>query len=84
LIGPIGPFHLPRPPVLTPAIDIHTQDYADVVRVVAHTQIKKLKLRQKKAHVMEIQVRASIHSFIHSLIHSLVVSFVVLMEDGGA
>lgn len=27
-----------------------------MVRVVAHTQIKKLKLRQKKAHVMEIQV----------------------------
>ncbi len=28
-----------------------------MVRVVAHTQIKKLKLRQKKAHVLEIQVR---------------------------
>ena len=27
-----------------------------VVRVVAHTQVKKLKLRQKKAHIMEIQV----------------------------
>ncbi|KAJ1446316.1 ribosomal protein L3-domain-containing protein [Pelagophyceae sp. CCMP2097] len=30
--------------------------YCSVVRVIAHTQIKKLKLRQKKAHVMEIQV----------------------------
>lgn len=28
----------------------------DVVRVIAHTQMRKLKLRQKKAHVMEIQV----------------------------
>lgn len=27
-----------------------------VVRVIAHTQIRKLNLRQKKAHVMEIQV----------------------------
>ena len=26
------------------------------MRVIAHTQVKKLKLRQKKAHVMEIQV----------------------------
>merc|ERR1712176_124912 len=30
--------------------------YCTVVRVIAHTQVKKLKLRQKKAHVMEIQV----------------------------
>ena len=30
--------------------------YCSVVRVIAHTQVKKLKLRQKKAHVMEIQV----------------------------
>jgi large subunit ribosomal protein L3e len=30
--------------------------YAKVVRVIAHTQIRKLRLRQKKAHVMEIQV----------------------------
>lgn len=28
----------------------------DVVRVIAHTQMKKLNLRQKKAHVCEIQV----------------------------
>jgi large subunit ribosomal protein L3e len=27
-----------------------------VIRVICHTQIKKVKLRQKKAHVMEIQV----------------------------
>mmetsp|Transcript_8589 Transcript_8589/g.26883 ORF Transcript_8589/g.26883 Transcript_8589/m.26883 type:complete len:393 (-) Transcript_8589:276-1454(-) len=27
-----------------------------VVRVLAHTQVRKLKLRQKKAHLMEIQV----------------------------
>jgi len=30
--------------------------YATVVRVLAHTQIRKLNLRQKKAHLMEIQV----------------------------
>lgn len=30
--------------------------YATVVRVIAHTQIRKLHLRQKKAHIMEIQV----------------------------
>ena len=30
--------------------------YCQVVRVLAHTQIGKLKLRQKKAHLMEIQV----------------------------
>jgi large subunit ribosomal protein L3e len=30
--------------------------YCTVVRVIAHTQIRKVKLRQKKAHIMEIQV----------------------------
>lgn len=30
--------------------------YCTVVRVIAHTQMKKLSLRQKKAHVLEIQV----------------------------
>jgi len=30
--------------------------YASVVRVLAHTQIKKIKIGQKKAHLMEIQV----------------------------
>jgi len=30
--------------------------YASVVRVLAHTQIKKVKIGQKKAHLMEIQV----------------------------
>jgi len=30
--------------------------YCTIVRVIAHTQIKKVGLRQKKAHVMEIQV----------------------------
>jgi len=30
--------------------------YCQVIRVLAHTQIKKLNLRQKKAHLMEIQV----------------------------
>jgi len=30
--------------------------YCTVVRVIAHTQIQKLKMRQKKAHVMEIQI----------------------------
>lgn len=30
--------------------------YCSVVRVIAHTQIRKVGLRQKKAHVMEIQI----------------------------
>jgi large subunit ribosomal protein L3e len=30
--------------------------HCSVVRVIAHTQIRKLNLRQKKAHVLEIQV----------------------------
>jgi len=30
--------------------------YCSVVRVIAHTQIRKINLRQKKAHVLEIQV----------------------------
>jgi ribosomal protein L3 len=30
--------------------------YCTVVRVLAHTQMKKINLRQKKAHLMEIQV----------------------------
>merc|ERR1712187_93846 len=30
--------------------------YCQVVRVIAHTQVKKLKIGQKKAHLMEIQV----------------------------
>lgn len=30
--------------------------YCQVVRVLAHTQIKKVNLRQKKAHLMEIQI----------------------------
>merc|ERR1712076_271688 len=32
------------------------EKYCQVVRVIAHTQIKKVGLQQKKAHVMEIQV----------------------------
>jgi large subunit ribosomal protein L3e len=32
------------------------KDHCTVVRVLAHTQIKKVKLRQKKAHLMEIQI----------------------------
>jgi len=30
--------------------------FCTVIRVLAHTQIKKIKLRQKKAHLMEIQI----------------------------
>jgi len=30
--------------------------FCSVIRVLAHTQIRKLKLRQKKAHLLEIQV----------------------------
>jgi len=41
--------------------DVNTQldrmkKYCQVIRVLAHTQIKKVGLRQKKAHVMEIQI----------------------------
>jgi len=32
------------------------KDYATVVRVLAHTQVRKIKLRQKGAHLSEIQV----------------------------
>jgi large subunit ribosomal protein L3e len=32
------------------------KDNCDVVRVIAHTQVKKLKLRIKKAHIIEVQV----------------------------
>lgn len=31
-------------------------NFCSVVRVIAHSQVKKLKLRVKKAHIMEIQV----------------------------
>jgi len=34
--------------------------YCQVVRVIAHTQIKKVGLGQKKAHVMEIQVNGGV------------------------
>mmetsp|Transcript_15857 Transcript_15857/g.17903 ORF Transcript_15857/g.17903 Transcript_15857/m.17903 type:complete len:383 (+) Transcript_15857:57-1205(+) len=30
--------------------------HCSIIRVIGHTQIKKVKLRQKKAHVMEIQI----------------------------
>jgi len=30
--------------------------YCSVVRVLAHSQVRKIKLRQKKAHILEIQV----------------------------
>lgn len=32
------------------------KDYCEVVRVIAHTQVRKVKLDQKKAHIAEIQV----------------------------
>ena len=33
-------------------------DHADVVRLICHTQLEKIpQLRQKKAHIMEIQVK---------------------------
>jgi large subunit ribosomal protein L3e len=35
---------------------LRIKKYCQVVRVLAHTQIKKLKFRQKKAHLAEIQV----------------------------
>ena len=38
--------------------------YCSVVRVLAHTQIRKTGLAQKKAHLMEIQVRPRAFSFV--------------------
>jgi len=35
-------------------------NYCTVVRIIAHTQVKKLNLRIKKAHVMEIQVNGGL------------------------
>jgi large subunit ribosomal protein L3e len=32
------------------------EKYCTVIRVIAHTQIQKIRMRQKKAHIMEIQV----------------------------
>jgi len=32
------------------------KDYCQIVRVIAHTQVRKIKVGQKKAHMMEIQV----------------------------
>merc|ERR1719230_391842 len=32
------------------------KEYCTVVRLIAHTQIGKVGLRQKKAHIMEIQI----------------------------
>ena len=42
-----------------PSIDkelARMKKYCQVIRVIAHTQVSKLKLGQKKAHIMEIQV----------------------------
>lgn len=35
---------------------LRLKKYSSIVRVLAHTQIKKTSLKQKKAHIMEIQV----------------------------
>jgi len=44
-----------EPEALTTALD-RIKKHCQVVRVLAHTQTKKLPLRRKKAHLMEIQV----------------------------
>ena len=52
---------------------VHTRElerikkYCTVVRVIAHTQIRKIKQRQKKAHIMEIQVDTQPFVFTHIL-----------------
>jgi large subunit ribosomal protein L3e len=46
--------------------------YANVVRLLAHTQISKVGLRQKKAHLMEIQVLKAYNFF--SLVRLLLIS----------
>merc|ERR1712070_1207328 len=38
------------------AFSRYVKQYCQVVRVIAHTQIRKVKIGQKKAHMMEIQV----------------------------
>nr|KAF6369440.1 hypothetical protein mMyoMyo1_010769 [Myotis myotis] len=39
--------------------------YCQVIRVIAHTQMRLLPLRQKKAHLMEIQVNGGTGGFVH-------------------
>ncbi|RHY13500.1 hypothetical protein DYB25_010573 [Aphanomyces astaci] len=59
--------------------------YAQVVRVIAHTQIRKVKLRQKKAHLLEIQVNggsvAEKVDFAHSLFEKPVPVTAVFSQD---
>ena len=35
------------------------KQYCQVVRVITHTQIRKVKIGQKRAHMMEVQVKFS-------------------------
>jgi len=59
--------------------------YCHVVRVIAHTQIRKIKLRQKKAHVMEIQINggsvAQKVDFAHSLFEKQVPVDAIFAQD---
>jgi len=59
--------------------------HAQVVRVLAHTQISKLNLRQKKAHLMEIQVNggsvADKVAFAESLLEKQVAVDTVFAQD---
>jgi large subunit ribosomal protein L3e len=47
------PFSIPQPVEEEIA---KIKKYANVIRVIAHTQIQKVGLRQKKAHIFEVQV----------------------------
>ena len=53
--------------------------HATIIRVLAHTQIKKIDLGQKKAHLMEIQARAfeTTCTHAHGVLHSAVLRFVM-------
>jgi len=60
--------------------------YCSVVRVVAHTQIRKVGLRQKKAHVLEIQVNggatvADKVKFAHDLLEKKIAISTVFEQD---
>jgi len=59
--------------------------YCTVVRVMAHTQIRKLGLRQKKAHIMEIQINGGTTSqkvdYAHSLFEKNVPVDAVFTKD---
>ncbi len=45
--------------------------HCSAIRVLAHTQISKIQITQKKAHLMEIQVSLPLHSHTHAWMCSI-------------